>query len=104
MADTLQVLSAGAVWFVPAATLTVIVALPFALLVTVTVVPLTLTVATLVLLDLAEIAPSPARVTEIVPVLALMFRLMLDLFKARLPTALPMLQVTALAAVLPSGH
>ena len=66
-----QALSAGARWFVPSATETVIVATPGAFLVTVTVVPLIDTAATLVLLDVTEIAPSPARVTVNVVVEAL---------------------------------
>ena len=55
-----------ALWFVPAATLTVTVVLPAATGVTVTVVPLILAVAMLVLADDTVIAPSPERVTVLV--------------------------------------
>ena len=67
-AVTAQVLLAGAVWFVPAATLMVMVALPVVsfTLETVTVVPETETLATPVALDVALITPSPALVTVIV--------------------------------------
>ena len=97
-------MSAGAVWFVPAATLTVIVALPLALPVTVTVFPLTETVATLVLLELALIAPSPARVT--VNCLLGSRELSVRLVALRLeePAAFPMDQATVFAPLDPSGH
>ena len=65
-----QLLFAGAVWFVPAATETVIVAVPAAFFVTVTVVPETATAATLVLLEVAVMAPSPGRVAVKVVVVA----------------------------------
>ena len=89
---------------VSAATFTVIVALPFALPVTV-ITPLdTLTVATLGLLDVAEIAPLPARVAVKVSDNFAAFKARLLLLRVRLPAALPMLQFTVFAAVLPSGH
>ena len=102
--DTLQVLFAGAVWLVPSATLTVMVAVLLALAVTVTVVPDTLTVATLVLLEEADTAPFPARVTEMVPDMVPVLNARLDLFKLEDPAALPMDQATVFAAVLPSLH
>ena len=89
-------------WFVPAATFTVIVAVPSAFAVTVTVFPLTLTVATLVLLEVAEIAPLPLLVTVIAfvaftDVSAAVVGLML-----KLPAALPILQETVFAVIVPS--
>ena len=71
MHATVQTLLAGAVKFVPAATETVILAVPGPFLVTVTVLPFTDTVAILVLSDATEIVPSPARVTVKVVVVAL---------------------------------
>lgn len=49
-------------------------------------------------------APSPALVTVIVPVLVALLRVMLVGFRDRLPAAFPMLQLTFLAAVLPLSH
>ena len=71
---------------------------------TVTVVPDTLTVATLVLLEVALTAPSPARVTAIVLDFVEPFRVMLVLFRDKLPAALAMVQFTDFAAVFPSAH
>ena len=68
------------------------------------VVPLTLTVAILVLLEDAVTTPFPGRVTVIVPVLVALFRVRLDLFRVKLPAAFPMLQFTFLAPVPPSVH
>ena len=103
---TAHVLFAGAVWFEPAATLTVIVALPFLFEapVTVMVVPLTDTVAMPVSLLEAVTAPFPVRVTVIVPLGVLSVSdsdvgLMLIL-----PAALLMVQFTLLAEVVPSAH
>ena len=64
----------------------------------------TLTVATLVLLDVAEIAPSPGRVTVTVSLSFDVFRVTELLLKVKLPAALPMLHDTVLAVVVPSGH
>ena len=58
-----------ALWFVPAATFTVIVVVPAPFGATVTVVPLMLAVAMLVLADDTVIAPSPDLVTVLVPLL-----------------------------------
>ena len=102
--STEQVLLAGAVWLVPAATLTVIVALPLALAVTVTTEPETLTEATVGALEVAVILPSPALVTVMVSVVFAAVSLMEVLFKDKLPAALAMLQATVLAPVLPSAH
>ena len=101
---TVQVLFAGALWLVPAATLMVMVAVPNTLPVTVTVVPDTLTVATLVLLEVAVMAPSPARVTAMVLAVVALFSVMLDLFRDRLPAAFPMVQLADFAVVVPSLH
>ena len=102
---TVQVLFAGALWLVPAATLMVMVAVPNTLPVTVTVVPDTLTVATLVvLLEVAVMAPSPARVTAMVLAVVALFNVMLDLFRDRLPAAFPMVQLADFAVVVPSLH
>ena len=60
---TLHVAFAGARWFVPSATLTVMVAVPPPFFVTVTVVPDTVAVAIEELLVVTEIFPFPARVT-----------------------------------------
>ena len=91
---TLTVLLAGAVWFVPAATVTVIVALPFDTPRMVTVVPDTLTVATLVLLDDAETAPSPGLVTVMFFVIVDKSSVTLAVLKESEPVALPILHVT----------
>ena len=99
---TAQVLLAGAVWFVPAATLMVIVALPLALPVTVTVVPDTLTVAAEVLLLEAEIVPSPALVTVMVLLFVVVSSVMLVGEMLRLPAALEIAHMTFLAVVVPS--
>ena len=101
---TAQVLSSGAVWFVPSATLTVTVALPSFTDVTRTVFSDTLTVATAGLLDWAEIAPSPGRVTVIVLKVVVLFSAMVDLSRVRLPAALAMVQVAGLEVVVPSAH
>ncbi len=101
---TEQILEDGEVWFVPSPTLMVMLADPLPLAVTVTVVPLTLTVATPVLLDLAEIDPLPDLVTDMVPVKLDALSDRLVLFKLKLPEALAMLQVTDLAPVEPSLH
>ena len=103
-AVTLMVLFAGAVWFVPSATFTVMVDEPPPTAVTVTVVPDTDTVATLVLLDVAVIAPSPARVTVIVPVLVEAFRLRLVLLRDSEPAALLIFHVAFFAVTDPSDH
>ena len=67
-------------------------------------VPDTLTVATLVLLEVALTTPSPARVTAIVLDFVEPFRVMLVLFRDKLPAALAMVQFTDFAAVFPSAH
>ena len=105
-ADTATVLLPGAVWFVPAATLIVIFAVPvlsFPLWI-VTTVPLTETVATLASLVCAEIAPSPARVTMTVLLFAELFRTTLVALRLKEPAALPIVQLTVLADVLPSDQ
>ena len=102
--DTEHVLFAGALWLVPAATLTVMVALPLALPVTVTVLPLTETVAMLVLLELALIVPSPVLVTTICLLGSRELSAMLDTFRLKDPAAFPIDQETVLAALDPSGH
>ena len=84
--------------------MTVMTAVPAALPVTVTTVPLTLTEATPGALDSAVIAPSPGRVTLMVPVFALSVRVREDLLRVRLPAALPMLQPTVRDEVEPSDH
>ena len=66
--------------------------------------PETDTVATLVLLEVAVIAPSPALVTVMVVAEVLLFRVMLVLFSDKLPAALPIFQATVLAPVPPSLH
>lgn len=71
---------------------------------TVTFVPLTLTVATLVLLDSAEIVPLPARVTVIVLVGFELSSVREVGEMLRLPAALPIVQFTDFAAVVPSLH
>ena len=71
---------------------------------TVTFVPLTLTVATLVLLDSAEIVPLPARVTLIVPIGFELSRVREVGEMLRLPAALPIVQFADFAAVVPSLH
>ena len=101
---TLTVLLAGAVWLVPSAHLTVMVAVPLPLAVMVMVVPLTLTVATSVLLELAEITPSPLRVAVTVPVAVPPLKVRLLLFSVRLPAALLIFHVMLLAVVVPSLH
>ena len=68
---------AAALWFVPAAQFTVMVADPLPLAVIVMVVPLTLTVATEVLLDVAEIALLPLLEAVTFPVEVPMPNLML---------------------------
>ena len=99
-----QVLLAGAVWIVPSATETVIVAEPCPTLVTVTVFPETDTVAMPVLLDVAEIAPSPVRVTVIYPYV--LFASMVKLFVLRLrdPATLTILQDIYFVSLVPSDH
>ena len=79
-------------------------AVPAALPVTVTTVPLTLTEATPGALDSALTTPSPARVTLMVPVLELSVRVSEDVLRERLPAAFPMLQPTVRADVEPSDH
>ena len=101
---TAQVLFAGAVWFVPSATPMVTVALPSFTAVTSTVFSDTLTVATLGLLDWAEIAPSPALVTVMVLNLADAFSDIEVLSRVRLPAALPILHPAVFAVVVPSLH
>ena len=101
---TEQVLFPGALWFVPAATLTVMVVVPYAFAVTVMVVPETLTVAIPVSPEVAVIAPSPALVTVMVLVFVVLFRVRLLLLRDRLPAAFPMLQLTVLAVVSPPLH
>ena len=63
-----------------------------------------LTVATLVLLEVAVTAPSPARVTAMVLAVVALFSVMLDLFRDRLPAAFPMVQLADFAVVVPSLH
>ena len=101
-----HVLLPGAVWFVPADTLIVITAEPLVwfTLFTVTCVPLTLTVATLVSLDSAEIVPFPARVTLIVPVGLAVFNVREVGVILKLPAALPIVHETLFAVVVPSDH
>ena len=99
---TAQVLLAGAVWFVPAATLIVMVALPLAFPVTVTVLPDTLTVAAAVLLLTALIVPSPLRVTAMALLFVVVSSVMLAGEMERLPAAFPILQLTLFGVVLPS--
>ena len=94
----------GAGWWGPAATLTVIVALPLALAVTVTTEPETLTEATVGALEVAVILPSPSLVTVMVSVVFAAVSLMEVLFKDKLPVALAILQATVLAPVLPSAN
>ena len=101
---TPQVLFCGAVWLLPSATLMVMVALPSATPVTRTVSPDTSTVATLVLLDCAEIAPFPARFTAIVLNLLEELRVIAVLSKVKLPAALPIDQGAVFAPVPPSLH
>ena len=101
---TAQVLASGAVWFVPSPTSMVTVALPSFTDVTRTVFSDTLTVATPVSLDRAEIAPSPARVTVIVENLTDAFSVMAVLSRVRLPAALLMVHPAVLAVVVPSAH
>ena len=101
---TLNVLSAGAVWLVPSAHLTVMVALPVALPVTVMVVPFTLTVATPGSLDVALIAPLPLRVAVTVPVVVPPLKVRLLLFRLKLPAALLIFHVMLFAVVVPSLH
>ena len=101
---TFMVLSLGAVWLVPAATFTVILAVPALRPVIFTLVPLTSTLAVAVLLDVALITPSPARVTATLSVSEEMFSVTLLFASVRLPAALPMAHVTLLALVLPSDH
>ena len=96
---TLQVWLAGALWFVPAATLTVMVALPLATPVTVTVVPLTLTVAAAVLLLLALMVPLPARVTVMFLLLLFISSVIVVGLMDRLPAAFPIDQLTVFAVV-----
>ena len=72
--------------------------------VTVTVLPETDTVATPVALEVAEIAPSPALVTVMVVDEVLLFRVILLLFRDRLPAAFPIFHITVLAPVPPSLH
>ena len=99
-----QVLFEGARWFVPSATLTVMVALPGATPVTTTLFPDTCTVAIPVLLDVALIAPSPALVTAITWTPPAPPRVALVGLRLRLPADLTMLQGTDLAEEDPSGH
>ena len=103
-AVTLTVLFAGAVWFVPSATFTVMVDEPLPTAVTVTVVPDTETVATLVLLDVAVIAPSPARATVTLLVSVAVFNVTEEILRLRLPAAFAILHVTFFATVVPSLH
>ncbi len=104
LTSTVHVLLVGAVWFVPAATLTVIVALPFETPVTVTVFPLTLTVAVPGALLTALIAPSPALVTVMPALVVLLSRVIVVGLMDKLPLALPMVQVAFLAVVVPSDQ
>ena len=105
-AVTAQVLLAGAVWFVPAATLMVMVALPVVsfTLETVTVVPETVTFATPVLLELALTTPLPARVTVIDFDLLEAFSVMEVGLMLKEPAALPIDHTTVFAVVLPSDQ
>ena len=80
------------------------VAEPLATPVTVTVVPDTDTVATLVLLDTAETVPVPVRVTVIVSDGVLIVRAIELLFRLEVPAAFPIVQDTDFAAVVPSAH
>ena len=82
----------------------VIVALPLALPVTVTVLPDTLTVAAAVLLLTALIVPSPLRVTVMVLLFVVVSSVMLVGEMERLPAAFPILQLTLFGVVLPSLH
>ena len=78
------------------------VAEPDATPVMVTIFPLTETVAMSVALEDAEIAPSPARVTVIAPLVVVASRDSVSALRLRLPAALPMVQETLLAVVVPS--
>ena len=80
-----------------------IVALPLAFPVTVTVLPDTLTVAAVLLLT-ALIVPSPLRVTVMVLLFVVVSSVMLVGEMERLPAAFPILQLTLFGVVLPSLH
>ena len=83
----------------------VIVALPLAFPVTVTVLPDTpLTVAAAVLLLTALIVPSPLRVTVMVLLFVVVSSVMLAGEMERLPAAFPILQLTLFAVVVPSAQ
>ena len=82
----------------------VIVALPLALPVTVTVLPDTLTVAAAVLLLTALIVPSPLRVTVMVLLFVVVSSVILVGEMERLPAAFPILQLTLFAVVVPSAQ
>ena len=101
---TLTVWLAGAVWFVPAPTAMVILTEPLAFAVTVTSFPSTLTVAMLVLPDVAVIDPSPGLVTVITPDMREARSSRLLLSRVMLPAAGAIAQLTSLASMLPSGH
>jgi hypothetical protein len=105
-AVTEQVAFVGALWLVPAATLTVTVTVPFfcPTLLTEIVVPFTETVATDTSLDTAEITPSPALVTAILPFGVVILSVRDVGFRLRLPAALAIDQLTVLAVVVPSDH
>ena len=80
------------------------VAVPEVLPVTVILFPETLTVAIPELPEMAEIAPSPARVTVIVPVFVVLFSVILVGLRLREPAAFPIVQFTVFAVVVPSAH
>jgi hypothetical protein len=80
------------------------VAVPAAFFVTVTALPETDTVATPVLLEDADIAPLPVRVTVNDSVVLLVSMVMLLLLRLRDPAALPIFHVTLFAEVVPSDH
>jgi len=100
--STAKVFAAGAVWLVPAATLTVTVAEPAASASAVMMFPATVSFTMPAGLAVAVTAPSPGRVAVTVPVSAEGLRERLAGLRERLPAALPMLHATVFAAVLPS--
>ena len=80
------------------------VAVPSPFFVTVILLPSTETVAILVLLDFAVIAPSPARVTVIVPVVLLASMVRVVGLRLREPAAFPIFHVTFTVSAVPSGQ
>ena len=82
----------------------VIVVLPLALPVTVTVLPDTLTVAAAVSLLTALIVPFPLRVTVMVLLFVVVSSVILVGEMERLPAALAILQLTLFAVVVPSAQ